>query len=139
MTDRIDVRPERAAPRFGDVVENDYASPDNPTRRGYFVREFKRTGKLNPGLTWEVTDGDGKFWELQPRVIGERLTVTPSATALSALEKERDALKALVGRMVEGLGGQPCFGCGERLGEPSEGCITCRRARSLLSEAKGRG
>lgn len=70
-----DVEPSAA---FGDVVENGWASEDNPTRRGLFVRSFTRKGRMNPGLTWEITDGKGKFWELQPRVIAERLTVTPA-------------------------------------------------------------
>ena len=68
-------------PSFGDVIENGYASEGNPTRRGFFVRAFKRTGRLNPGLTWEITDKLGKFWEVQPAVIGERLTVIPAARA----------------------------------------------------------
>lgn len=68
-------------PSFGDGIENGYASEDNPTRRGFFVRAFKRTGRMNPGLTWEITDGAGKFWEVQPAVIGERLTVIPAARA----------------------------------------------------------
>jgi len=66
-------------PSFGDVVENGWASDDNPTRRGFFVRAFKRAGRMNPGLTWEITDKLGKFWEIQPAFIGERLTVIPAA------------------------------------------------------------
>ena len=69
----------KLSPSFGDVVENGYASEDNPTRRGFFVRAFKRTGRMNPGLTWEITDKAGKFWEIQPAIIGERLTVIPAA------------------------------------------------------------
>lgn len=48
---------------FGDVVENQWASLDNPTRRGYFVRYIDRTGRLNPGRYAEITDSYGKFWE----------------------------------------------------------------------------
>lgn len=68
-------------PAFGDIVENGWASEDNPTRTGFFVREFRRTGKLNPGLTWEITDGKGKFWEFNPKDIAEdnRLKVTRAA------------------------------------------------------------
>ena len=66
-------------PQFGDEVENGWASENNPTRRGFFVREFVRSGKLNPGRTWEITDGKGNFWELQPSYIGERLKVSPAA------------------------------------------------------------
>lgn len=64
-------------PKFGDLIENGYASEDNPTRRGYFVRAFRRTGKLNAGLTWEVTDRKGKFWTL-PVHGNDRLIVTPA-------------------------------------------------------------
>lgn len=71
---------------FGDVVENGWASENNPTRRGYFVRSFVRRGRMNAGLTWEITDRKGKFWELQPRVIGERLTVIPKADAERQIE-----------------------------------------------------
>jgi hypothetical protein len=51
-------------PRFGDVVENGWASDGNPTRVGFFVREGRRTGRMNRGRYFEVTDGEGKFWEL---------------------------------------------------------------------------
>ena len=50
--------------QFGDIIENGWASDDNPTRTGFFVREGRRTGKMNPGHYFEVTDGAGKFWEL---------------------------------------------------------------------------
>ncbi|MNQ36905.1 hypothetical protein D3C85_504330 [compost metagenome] len=80
-------------PKFGDIVENGWASDDNPTRRGFFVREFKRTGKLNPGRTWEITDGKGKFWEFKPSDIGERLSVSaapaPSSLAGGEVDVER--------------------------------------------------
>lgn len=80
-------------PKFGDLVENGWASEGNPTRRGYFVQSFRRTGRMNPGLTWEITDGRGKFWEFRPSDIGERLTVTPIADALAAKDEEIAALK----------------------------------------------
>ncbi|WP_292224709.1 hypothetical protein [Brevundimonas sp.] len=72
-------------PSFGDVIENEWASDANPTRTGFFVREFTRTGRLNPGVTWEITDGKGKFWEFKPKDISEggRLKVT-SRTALAS-------------------------------------------------------
>lgn len=46
--------------KFGDKLENGYASEDNPTKRGYFVR-FCRAQNL-PCV--EVTDGKGKFWKV---------------------------------------------------------------------------
>jgi hypothetical protein len=51
-------------PRFGDTIENGWASTDNPTRVGIFVREGYRTGRMNRGRYFEVTNGEGKFWEL---------------------------------------------------------------------------
>lgn len=42
--------------KFGDIIENGWASVDNPTRIGIFVRRKKRT--------IELTDGRGKFWEV---------------------------------------------------------------------------
>jgi hypothetical protein len=55
---------EPLKPCFGDVIENGWASEANPTRIGLFVREGRRTGRMNPGRYFEVTDGKGKFWEL---------------------------------------------------------------------------
>ena len=40
--------------KFGDIVENEWASKDNPRRIGIFVRHCKRD--------IEVTDGKGTFW-----------------------------------------------------------------------------
>ncbi|GAA5417949.1 hypothetical protein Pryu01_03027 [Paraliobacillus ryukyuensis] len=41
--------------KFGDIIENGWASKDNPTRIGIFVRHKKKT--------IEKTNGKGKFWE----------------------------------------------------------------------------
>lgn len=71
-------------PRFGDIVENGWASVDNPTRTGFFVRQGCRTGRMNAGPYVEVTDGHGKFWEL-PMDKGHRVTFRPAADALEAL------------------------------------------------------
>lgn len=97
-------------PKFGDLVENGWASEGNPTRRGFFVREFRRTGRLNPGLTWEITDGKGKFWEFKPSVIAEggRLTVTPAA--LSAPAPSTEALAKAVTAFVQAGGANPAMG-----------------------------
>lgn len=54
-------------PRFGARIVNPWASDDNPTRIGIFVRQFVRTGRMNPGTIWEFTDGKGKFWEINRR------------------------------------------------------------------------
>jgi len=42
--------------KFGDIVENGWASPDNPNRKGVFIRSRKRT--------IELTNMKGRFWEL---------------------------------------------------------------------------
>jgi len=52
-------------PKFGDRMRNPWAGEGNPQRDGYFVREGRRTGNLNPGRYYEFTDGNGKFWELR--------------------------------------------------------------------------
>ncbi len=40
--------------KFGDIIENYYASEDNPRRIGIFVK------KTSKGL--EMTNGKGSFW-----------------------------------------------------------------------------
>lgn len=50
-------------PKFGDLMRNPWAGEGNPTRDGYFVRAKTVTGRFNPGLWYEFTDGNGKFWE----------------------------------------------------------------------------
>lgn len=49
--------------RFGDKIENDAASHDNPTRIGFFVRRAVRSGRVNAGPYVQMTDGSGSFWE----------------------------------------------------------------------------
>lgn len=79
---------DKLTARFGDVVENGWASEDNPTRRGYFVRLGWRTGKMNAGRYWEITDRKGKFWELMP--YGDhKITVTPSPDGADAVQAGR--------------------------------------------------
>lgn len=51
-------------PQFGDAIVNQLASMSNPRRTGYFVRSGVRTGKLNPGKYFELTDGKGDFWTI---------------------------------------------------------------------------
>ena len=50
-------------PTFGEWLRGIYASESNPLREGMYVRTIRRTGKLNPGVHYEVTDGNGKFWQ----------------------------------------------------------------------------
>lgn len=49
--------------RFGDVIENGWASVLNPQRYGYFVGRGARTGRLNNGPWIRLTDGNSNFWE----------------------------------------------------------------------------
>ncbi|OTA15016.1 hypothetical protein Xbed_03627 [Xenorhabdus beddingii] len=51
-------------PVFGDHMRNPWAGESNPNRDGYFVRSRRVTGKLNPGLWYEMTDKRGRFWEI---------------------------------------------------------------------------
>lgn len=48
--------------KFGDVIENAGASHDNPLRRGFYVRDIVRGGRLNSGVFVELTNGLGTFW-----------------------------------------------------------------------------
>jgi|GEM_PF-4414817 len=41
--------------KFGDIIENHYASEDNPRRKAIFIK------KNSKGLL-EMTDGKGSFW-----------------------------------------------------------------------------
>ncbi|MGG3452539.1 hypothetical protein, partial [Paenibacillus rhizolycopersici] len=41
--------------KFGDLIENHYASEDNPRRKGIFI-------KKNSKGHFEMTDGKGSFW-----------------------------------------------------------------------------
>ncbi|WP_323870033.1 hypothetical protein [Xenorhabdus szentirmaii] len=51
-------------PEFGDYMRNPWAGEGNPHRDGYFVKSKRVTGKLNPGLWYQMTDKKGKFWEI---------------------------------------------------------------------------
>jgi len=51
--------------RFGEtVIENPWASDDNPQKRGVYVRTHHKRGRLNPGIWVELTDGEGHFWQI---------------------------------------------------------------------------
>lgn len=49
-------------PEFGERLRGVYASKDNPIRDGYYVKTVVRTGRLNPGTFYQLTDKKGKFW-----------------------------------------------------------------------------
>ena len=47
--------------KFGDLIENGYASKDNPQRVMIFVRRGFRPGRLNHGPYVELTNGRGSM------------------------------------------------------------------------------
>jgi hypothetical protein len=49
-------------PQFGDWLRGIWASQNNPIRDGRYVKTVRRTGRLNHGTFYELTDGHGKFW-----------------------------------------------------------------------------
>jgi hypothetical protein len=51
------------APKFGEWLRGIYASERNPYRDGIYVRTIRRTGRCNPGTYFELTDGNGNFWQ----------------------------------------------------------------------------
>jgi hypothetical protein len=60
----------KRVPKFGDRMFNRWAGERNPQRRGIFVREVRvRRGRLNAGVWWELTDGEGKFWQVDPEAL----------------------------------------------------------------------
>lgn len=50
--------------KFGDIIENGYASDSNPRKRGIYLWSFNRTGRLNPGKHVKLLHEDGKTGEL---------------------------------------------------------------------------
>lgn len=57
-------------PKFGEWRRGIWASEDNPTRDGMFVRAGRIPhGRMNAGLWWEFTDGSGNFWRYPPESV----------------------------------------------------------------------
>jgi len=54
-------------PKFGEWLRGIWASPRNPHRDGMYVRTVRRTGRLNPGVWYELTDGKGAFWQYEAK------------------------------------------------------------------------
>ena len=50
------------SPVFGEPIRGIWASSDNPIRDGFYVETVRRTGRLNPGVWYKLTDKHGKFW-----------------------------------------------------------------------------
>lgn len=80
-------------PKFGEWLRGIYASESNPHRDGMYVRTIRRTGKLNPGVHYEVTDGNGEFW-MCPAQSVERLATTPAAQVQQEAVDVESALEA---------------------------------------------
>ena len=55
--------------KFGDRVTNPNAGEGNPRKNGTVVRTFTRSGRINPGVTLELTDEKGDFWEIKPEFV----------------------------------------------------------------------
>jgi hypothetical protein len=51
------------APVFGEWLRGIWAGDRNPQRDGRYVRTVRRTGRMNPGTFYELTDGRGSFWQ----------------------------------------------------------------------------
>ena len=52
-----------AKPIFGKTrMRGIWASPDNPHRDGTYVETIRRRGKMNAGVHYRITDGEGGFW-----------------------------------------------------------------------------
>ncbi|MGB1215056.1 MAG: hypothetical protein ACPG4X_16940 [Pikeienuella sp.] len=100
-------------PQFGDIVTNGWASADNPNRTGFFVRTVKRTGRVNPGKFWEITDGKGKLWHACANE-GHKMTVTRASSdeiwneAIEAAATEIEDYQAFTKYAQEPLTAEMC-------------------------------
>lgn len=54
-------------PKFGEWIRGIWASERNPQRDGMYVETKRRTGMVNPGVWYRLTDGRGKFWEYEAK------------------------------------------------------------------------
>lgn len=52
-------------PKFGEWLRGIWASERNPIRDGMYVKTTRRTGRLNPGTWYQLTNGKGKFWDFE--------------------------------------------------------------------------
>ncbi len=51
--------------KFGDIIKNKYASDDDPFLYGYLLKIIERHDGPNPGIYFDLTDGNGYFWEIE--------------------------------------------------------------------------
>lgn len=91
--------------KFGDVIENGWASDANPTKRGVFLRRGFRTGRMNPGPYIICLHDDGKTSETPSdpmskltkvgTIFDDHLSrITALEADVEALRAERDGLQA---------------------------------------------
>lgn len=92
-------------PVFGEWIRGVYASESNPHRDGMYVRTIRRTGRMNPGTSYEITDGKGDFWEY-PRESVLFLASRPS-TPDKAVPDADIRLAAFTRRVVRELNDSP--------------------------------
>lgn len=53
---------KKRLPKFGDRLRGIYAGESNPQRDGIYVETIRRTGNMNRGTFYRLTDGKGHFW-----------------------------------------------------------------------------
>jgi hypothetical protein len=54
-------------PKFGEKIRGIWAGDDNPIRDGMYVETIRRTGRVNRGIWYRLTNGKGKFWEFEAK------------------------------------------------------------------------
>lgn len=85
---------EELHPKFLDIIENGWASESNPRKYGYYLKTIHRSGRLNPGKYFTLTNGKGDFWETNAsskmKIVGsfgdELITAQNDATYAAVME-----------------------------------------------------
>jgi hypothetical protein len=93
-------RNAKRTPKFGDMMRNPWASESNPQRDGYFVRSTRRTGRMNPGLWYQMTGRNGKFWEVDGSVqffIDEPAKPAPTPAELGTIRAALESIDVEAG------------------------------------------
>ena len=76
--------------KFGDIIENGYASDSNPRKRGVYLWSFTRAGRMNPGKHVKLLHDDGRTGEL---LISDDDKMTVVGTIFDAKVSEAIAAK----------------------------------------------
>lgn len=61
--------PPRKAPRFGEWFRAVYVSESHPQRDGMYVRTIRYDDPGSLGVCYELTDGEGVFWQWQAECV----------------------------------------------------------------------